>query len=802
MTSSSGHSRSGFLGRRFGSSARYDLSDPLGREARFQAQLLKIVTAVLFFISTSLLTVLLPFYPIGLAAILSLVAAILGFIFPPLGFIVGVAFSIPSLAYQTGVPLWWLGILAIFCLGFSVRMLLDPSNVFAPALGMISAATSLTSAYFLAVPLMIAVVLSRGKEKLLAPLEVVIMFFVFFIPIHQAEFASLLQNAVGAKLQTLRAEEIYDAMNSLAIPLFRQVALTPRPAPESFDAPALNEAFGAAFRASRFFHPYLFLMIDRLIVLYFPILIAMTLSISLMVERFWHWLGERTASIAPILGFSAFFTIAVGTAIFTMPLLALAAPLRYFTALTSSASQSVSGSLAVGAMITSAGMAGLFLSILDRWLTHRNQVASTASAIGNRSRELSDTLGNIIRHLSSVVRSSEGIDISGEIAEVNKSNEEIKLTIENLPTMKLSVMSDRLSKFRSIGENLPIIEVSANRKLLNVHLEKIAKYNSNVDRLQSLTVRELQKIPVPDETKVAEKNGHDLVNDQNGLNQKYLELAVKTLSITTGTVETIRSEFEDIDETAVEVAKQFVADKRGEVALDYLVNTLTHLNDRYHSLVSKIVQEESSMINRAIEIYSSYMFPMYETLDKDETSSKSYNVVMQLDSVRDVSRSVGIALLPEAMKRFQILKDGLKTIIEELSSHLTELEALNDSRAPGFNWGKNTTLMIDLETAMKALESRARKGIDEKISTAKSALTSIEEAAKTISQYLITCDLILQYPLFEPLIVWKLKEAGEVSPDQIPVAQKYARQYLRLYASKHSSEVGYDIMATKLLPKK
>ena len=161
-----------FFRRRIGSK-KDDLSDPIAREAHFRRLIFRIVTASLFFANTALFTILLPFYPVGLAIILGLIAAVVGYVVPPAGFFASIIASLPALAYQTGMPSWWLGILVIFAIAFSIRTFFDAGNTFAPSIGILAAAMTLTPAYFILIPLVIAVGLFRQKEKLFAPLGVV-----------------------------------------------------------------------------------------------------------------------------------------------------------------------------------------------------------------------------------------------------------------------------------------------------------------------------------------------------------------------------------------------------------------------------------------------------------------------------------------------------------------------------------------------------------------------------------------------------------------------------------------------------
>jgi hypothetical protein len=191
------------------------------------------------------------------------------------------------------------------------------------------------------------------------------------------------------------------------------------------------------------------------------------------------------------------------------------------------------------------------------------------------------------------------------------------------------------------------------------------------------------------------------------------------------------------------------------------------------------------------------MLQVFETLGKAETSSQSYAAIDKLTEALDRSGSIGIAYLTQAMIRFQLIQDGLRTISSELISHMGELEALNDARAPGFNWGKDTNIIIELETALKAMQRREKLGIDDRMANAEAALKNIEEATKTISQYIVMSELILTYPLFDQVIATKLRSSGAVKPEEMPTTSKYAKQLLRLYASRHADSA-FDIMANRL----
>jgi hypothetical protein len=785
-----------FFRRRSGSE-RGDLSDPIAREAHFRKLILRVMTASLFFANTVLFAILLPFYPAGLSIMLGIIVAVIGYVFPPAGFFASIVISLPALMYQTGVPLWWLAILLIFTIIFSVRTFFDSNNTLTPSIGVLAAAITLTPAYFIVIPIMIAVLLFRQKERLFAPFGVVITFLIFFIPIHYAEFSSILMVSLGEKIQTMRAEEIYGAMNSIIIPIFHQLSINIHPVPQSFDLPALSQAFGSTSESSKFFHPYLFLMMDRLIVFFFPVLVTITLSVSLVIQRFWYWLRDRNSSVAPIVRFSSIITILIGTTMFILPLVALSPALRYFTVVNSIVpSEALAGGTALLVLILSSIAIGLLVAMVSQLSVRRDSIANTASAITGKSKELSSALQELFNYALNVNESCQGISMVEELTQLGRSNEEVKLTEKNLGTLRPSFMAERLAKFNKVGDDMPRIKESVNRKLGNFYMDKVAKYNSIVRQITAFGIQGLKKVVEPTEDQIV-KMGDDLLKVQQTLNEMYLDLANKTFEVTKGLVETINLEFENIDTTSVEIGKKFLDDKKGEVALDYLINTLAQLDARYGRLVQNVVEKEDSIARGIINIYSVQMLAMFETLGKAETSSQSYGVISKLTDTLNRPNSIGIAYLTQAMIRFQIIQDSLKTISSELMSHMAELEALNDTRAPGFNWGKDTTIIIELETALKAMQSREKLGIDERMVNAEIALKSIEEATKTISEYIVMSELILLYPLFDQLISAKLRGSGAVKPEEIPATSRYAKQLLRLYASRHAN-VAFDIMANRL----
>jgi len=365
-----------------------------------------------------------------------------------------------------------------------------------------------------------------------------------------------------------------------------------------------------------------------------------------------------------------------------------------------------------------------------------------------------------------------------------------------LGTLRPSFMTERLTKFNKINDDMPRMKAAVNRKLGNFYMDKVTKYNSVIGQLAAFGMQGLKKVVEPTDDQVS-KMGDDLLKAQQTLNEMYFDLANKTFDVAKGLVETINLEFEKIDTTSVEIGKKFLDDKKGEVALDYLLDTLTQLDERYGKLVQNIVEKEDSIARGIISIYSSQMLGMFETLGKAETSSQSYGTIGKLTDVLNRPSSIGIAYLTQVMIRFQIIQDSLKTMSSELMSHMGQLESLNDARAPGFNWGKDTTIIIELETALKAMQSRVKLGIDERMSNAEAALKSMEEATKTISQYMVMSELILLYPLFDEIISAKLRGSGAVKPEEMPTALKYAKQLLRLYASRHANSA-FDIMVNRL----
>ena len=407
---------------RFGLRPSRRIEDPIDREREYRKTLRRLLISALILVTTTLLLVVIPLYPTPVIILFAILAAVIGFRIPIAGFLIGTLVSAPAYAYQAGIPLWWLFVYIFFIGAFAARSVSEPRNVISPLMGLFAGALGLTPLYFVAIPLMLMVALLEERRKLFDHLGMVFMFIMIFIPFHGVAFSENLVLTLGDQINSMRPQQIYDAMNALPLPLFTQISYTPNPPLTSLDIPTLQATFSSVFGASEFFHPYLFLIIDRLIILYVPILLALSFSFISVIDRFWPWLVERGIDVSKVLKYSYAPTLLVGTFLFLGALQATSSTLRYYTSLNPIGTETValSGGIAFLAITVSAGSFGSAMVIASLRLKRREEIAFLSSGLISKGRQLADRIAAFFTSLKLIERSSPGIDLSTENASANK----------------------------------------------------------------------------------------------------------------------------------------------------------------------------------------------------------------------------------------------------------------------------------------------------------------------------------------------------------------------------------------------
>jgi len=122
-------------------------------------------------------------------------------------------------------------------------------------------------------------------------------------------------------------------------------------------------------------------------------------------------------------------------------------------------------------------------------------------------------------------------------------------------------------------------------------------------------------------------------------------------------------------------------------------------------------------------------------------------------------------------------------IIGLLYYHLQDLEFNINLLLPreDYEWNRNMTLTERMNQSLEVINNYERYRIDEIITHLYRVLSYIDEAVDTIEYYNERREMLLNYPVFAKKITRILDEKKEVKLDELGVAEKYGREYLKMY---------------------
>jgi len=122
-------------------------------------------------------------------------------------------------------------------------------------------------------------------------------------------------------------------------------------------------------------------------------------------------------------------------------------------------------------------------------------------------------------------------------------------------------------------------------------------------------------------------------------------------------------------------------------------------------------------------------------------------------------------------------------IIGLLYYHLQDLEFNINLLLPreDYEWNRNMTLTERMNQSLEVINNYENYRIDEIISHLYRVLSYIDEAVDTIEYYNERREMLLNFPVFAKKITRILDGKGEVKMGELGVAEKYGREYLKMY---------------------
>ncbi|MBE18548.1 MAG: hypothetical protein CMO11_01060 [Thaumarchaeota archaeon] len=748
------------------------IDNAIEREIQYRKNLQNVFLSILLFILTATLLYVIPLYPVPIVFLIAIITSVIGFRSPLIGFSLSIFTFIPAYLYQTSVPFWWLLINLFFVGLFTVRSLTNKNNLLSPIIGLISGALFLTPYYFISIPLMLSIVLIRKDHEFLRNLGMCFMFLMILIPFGALSFA------YNANInENLNPQEIFHIMSSESLPLFNQLIFNENPRLSSFDLPVIRELFSGILTVQNdVFHPYLFLLIDRLVILFIPLLLLVTFSVVGIMDRIWPWLKLRGVDLNQIPDFSFIFTIILGCIFFIIPLQTMQIPFDYYT------SFNFSNSLKT---ILSAGGFGVILSVSSISLSKRYISAQLNETIKKVCKDHSLLVDAFFEKIKKIQDACPGIDINFELTAANKFKEELLITLDGVDTLSYKILNSKVKIIYELSAIQSENEINLHKKLIEYHNRQLDKSKTLLNSLNKLGIVNLPDIELTHLDPDAEIAFTIILSHQDDLNNFLLELSQNTINISDKLVKVVQRNFDPtLEATSISISENFIQQGQGEQALDSLLVTINSLNQRYMKIMQKTIVNLKKLIKRSVKMYESNVLPLNESLGKDPKTTETGLITQRISKdFENLETFRGILYLPDVMDSLAFLESGTRTVIEELLQLLHEFEKRNDSKIPAdFHWGKDTQLISDIKASLGKLDDQVLNDVSDRLSNIEYGIKIIENETNTLKKYLIMNEFILNYINIEPLISSLIKIDGKVLPTQLPVKSKYAIQYLQLFA--------------------
>ena len=767
-----------------------DIDNAIEREQQYRKNLTKILFSTAIFLFSLIVLYTVPLYPIPIVFLISILSAVIGFRSIVSGFSLSFLLFIPAFLYQTSIPFWWL-LLSLFIIGiFVTKALNNPSNILTIIVGITAASLFLTSYYFISIPLMLVYALIQKSDELSKNVGLLFSFLIIFIPFNALGFADQL----SINLNT-RPEKIYSLISDSTLPIFSKIIYETNPRLRSFSEFAPSESLSGFFSLqNNIFNSYLFVLIDNLVLLFIPILLIISFSFINVLDKIWPWMDERGVELSILPNFSYVITLIFGTLFFIIPLQTMQIPFDYSTGFNSSDSFK---------SIISAGTLGLAISLSSINLSRRTEGAELTELVKEQCNTYLQNIDNSHSELEEIQDICPGIDINTEITSLGEFKEELSITLDGLYTLTYSGLKEKSEKIQILHDSQEDSIDSLQLKVLNYHNDQLDKCKDMLVKLEKLGIGNLPTINSDHLTYDNELAFSDVLNNQHELNDYLLEVSQNTIRVAESLVTVVQKEFDNtLEFTSISISENFISQGKGGQALDTLLVTIASLHKRYHQLMQKTITNLKRLIQRSLKMHEYNIIPLNESLGQNPTDVETIDVAKQIQVHHDeLSTFTGILYLPDVMAILEFLENGTHTVIGELMRLLREFEKRNDTRVPlDFQWGKDTQLISEIESSLRRLDDKSQSDLSDRLSNIEYGIKIIENEATTLKKYLIMNEFILNYVNMEPLISSLISIEGKVIPRQLPVKNKYAVQYLQLFAYG-KSKVTFDSSKNTLLKK-
>jgi hypothetical protein len=242
----------------------------------------------------------------------------------------------------------------------------------------------------------------------------------------------------------------------------------------------------------------------------------------------------------------------------------------------------------------------------------------------------------------------------------------------------------------------------------------------------------------------------------------------------------------------MDIARDYLARGRYADAIDEFLLELGDIECVLGSTMDGMSRDVIPVLDSLRSSLTSVLLPTAASLDDTVSVTYFSEALKKLEGLSDLPAER--AKLPDLLSAVTVVRT-LGELIAGLSSRLADriasLETGIREKAPkGYDWGPDEEAWKEVSGISGAItDSTGLLIIRDRMSLIKRGPSVVNRAASAFKHYSVVHELLINYANIEYLLEEKLGQDRVVGSADLPVARKYAGEYLELYRLKHQGDV-------------
>jgi hypothetical protein len=439
---------------------------------------------------------------------------------------------------------------------------------------------------------------------------------------------------------------------------------------------------------------------------------------------------------------------------------------------------------------------GFIAFIAETWLSRRNLKVEFRNELAILSLELYDLLDSIKLRLHQIASACRNCDLSTEKATITQYEEKVALTLESVGALGLSQLEHSYNEFCTMQTQIPNDQQQLENKLYT-HLEesKLA-YHSVVEQAKSLGISSIEEIIQTLQPSPSQNDFEYSLWEQQKVNDAFHELASILVSTGDTVAQTINDEIDpEFSLTTIDISHGFLDQGRFADAARTISEDLQIIDGRIENSIIELAKRVISLTNDFKHVMTARLIPVLESIGDKESTSEYVATVAELDAIaRAVHNSRTLADIISIVEQSRKLDELATMSVKELDQRIKHAEEDNDRRCPTkYNWGKISHTTSEIKQLLSSIKhTSSEPSISSRFNLIEKAIQAMEQQVKTIKQYSLINEFLINYPNIEYIVQEKLKSEPAVNISDLPVKYKYAHEYLKMYAVMNHKAVTFD----------